>query len=189
MLVETERGNFKNFVYRKEGKKYEHIIYLRIINWNCQYFNFVVYLEKNGIHSLEGYPLYGKAVQHSNGRCHGYLMKDLNGDGVEELIIGYMDNARLAGMYFNSFEALYTIENGKVVYVAGRENLDTDFHILYDGTFYKYGDSYPTVEVQHFKLQDGALVLLDSFEGKPNPIGNYFDDSVDMDWSKGPHPI
>ena len=141
----------------------------------------VSYLEKYGIHSLEGYPLMGKAVQHSNGWCHGYSIKDINGDGIEELLIGYNPDAGLTSLAVSGVEAIYTIKDGKVVYVCGvSDRYNSDILMRNDGTFYIYERNYPTVDVQHYKLQDGTLVLIDSFQGEGDGfVGGYSDESVD----------
>ena len=68
---------------------------------------------------------------------YGYALMDINGDGIDEILLGHIDT----GNVYN----IYTIKDGKALLVAAAEGMD-DYHIAEDGTI-RFCDYY----------QDGAI--------------------------------
>lgn len=76
----------------------------------------------------------------------GYNVIDLSGDGIPELIIGAIEEGRLAPTYGSAIYALYTLKDGKVEYLGGGLDRDGLFYIG-DSKFYHERLGHPIDEV------------------------------------------
>lgn len=88
----------------------------------------------------------------------GYTLQDISGDGVPELLIGWISQKRGVGHYGKEIYAIYTFADGRVKYVAegwSRSSLQlmaNDNLVTRGGT----GISHQVLAVEHLQ-PDGSL--------------------------------
>ena len=107
----------------------------------------------------------------------GFTVRDINHDGIEELLVGFMNDTE-------GITDLYTICDGNRTLVIQGGEYNVNYYVCYDGTICRYTYRSETDKGYHyFNLRNGWLVPFGSLicNASYNP-GNIWYIGTDDDW-------